>query len=102
MANASERVLITGGSGFIGACLARGLIARGHDVHLVRRPESDLWRLAGLEGRHTPHRADLRDVTALRRAVAACRPEVIYHLATHGAYPFQKERAAILADNLMG
>ena len=38
----------------------------------------------------------------VRAAVAACRPEVIYHLATHGAYPAQRDRATILATNLLG
>jgi nucleoside-diphosphate-sugar epimerase len=102
MAARSERILITGGSGFIGAYLARALIAAGHDVHLVLRREANTWRLQGLEGHYTPQWADLRDAAALRRAVHACRPEVIYHLATYGAYPFQKDRAAILATNLLG
>jgi len=102
MACGRERVLITGGTGFIGACLARDLIAAGDDVHLLLRRESRMWRLRGTDGRYTPHWADLRDANALRKAVTACRPEVIYHLATHGAYPSQKERAAILATNLLG
>jgi len=97
-----ERVLITGGSGFVGACLAHDLVAAGHDVHLVLRPRSATWRLAGLAGRFTPHGADLCDPAGLRRAVAACRPEVVYHLATHGAYPRQTDRAAILATNVLG
>jgi nucleoside-diphosphate-sugar epimerase len=98
----AERALITGGSGFIGAYLARELITSGHDVHLVLRREANTWRLHGLEGHYTPQWADLRDADALRRAVRACRPEVVYHLATHGAYHFQKDRAAILATNLLG
>jgi nucleoside-diphosphate-sugar epimerase len=102
MAAGKDRVLITGGSGFIGACLARDLIAEGHDVHLLLRPESKQWRLAGLAGRYTTHWADLRDAVAIRQAVISCQPEVIYHLATHGAYPFQTSRAAILATNLTG
>jgi nucleoside-diphosphate-sugar epimerase len=102
MATGRERVLITGASGFVGACLARDLIALGHAVHLVLRPEANLWRLAGLEGRYTRHPADLRDARAVREAVYRCRPEVIYHLATHGAYAFQKDRATILATNLLG
>jgi nucleoside-diphosphate-sugar epimerase len=97
-----ERVLITGGSGFLGACLTRDLLAEGHDVHLLLRPEAKTWRLLGLSGKFTTHCADLCDREAVRRAVVACRPEVIYHLAAHGAYPFQCDRASILATNLLG
>jgi nucleoside-diphosphate-sugar epimerase len=97
-----ERVLITGGSGFVGACLAHDLVGAGHEVHLVLRSRSNPWRLAPLAGRYTPHEADLLDAPSLRRAVAACRPQVVYHLATHGAYPRQTDRAAILATNLLG
>lgn len=98
----SERILITGGSGFVGACLARDLIAAGHEVHLLLRPEHKTWRLANLAGRFTPHWADLREAEPVRRAVEASKPEVIYHLATHGAYPTQKNRSDIIAVNLQG
>jgi nucleoside-diphosphate-sugar epimerase len=99
---ASERALITGGSGFIGACLVRRLLAEGCEVHLMLRQESRLWRLAGLEGRYQAHAADLSDARAVQAAVAASRPSVVYHLAAHGAYPFQKDQTAILATNLLG
>jgi nucleoside-diphosphate-sugar epimerase len=102
MSVGDERVLITGGSGFIGACLVRDLIDAGQEVHLVLRPSSNLWRLTGIEGRYTSHAADLRDAAALRQIVDKCKPRVIYHLAAHGAYPFQKDRAAILTGNILG
>jgi nucleoside-diphosphate-sugar epimerase len=102
MGTGRERVLITGASGFIGAYLARDLIAAGQEVHLVLRAESDTWRLRGLEGQYVAHRADLRDRDAVSAAVSAARPQVVYHLATHGAYHYQKDRAAILATNLQG
>jgi len=98
----AERVLITGSSGFVGACLARDLIAAGHDVHLLLRPEARPWRLKELEGRFTPQWADLRDAESARNAVAAARPDVIYHLAAHGAYPTQKNRVEIFETNLYG
>jgi nucleoside-diphosphate-sugar epimerase len=97
-----ERVLVTGGSGFIGACLVRELIAAGRDVHLMLRPESRTWRLTDVEGRYTRHDADLRDAEAVRSAVRASRPDVIYHLAAAGTFHFQCDRAAILTVNVLG
>jgi nucleoside-diphosphate-sugar epimerase len=97
-----ERVLVTGGAGFIGAALVRALVADGADVHLVLRPGSDPWRLAELIGRVTVHAADLRDGPAVVGAVAAARPEVVYHLAAHGVYPHQRDETALLATNVLG
>ena len=99
---ARERILITGATGFIGACLMRSLVAQGHEVHATLRAESSRWRLAGLEGRYAPHQADLRDLAAVRRAVEAARPEIVYHLAAHGALYHERDRTAILASNLLG
>jgi len=97
-----ERVLVTGGSGFIGACLVRELIAAGCDVHLMLRAESRTWRLTAVEGQYTRHDADLRDPEAVRSAVRASRPDVIYHLAATGTFHFQCDRAAILTVNVLG
>jgi nucleoside-diphosphate-sugar epimerase len=98
----ARRVLITGGSGFIGANLARAEIAAGSEVQLLLRAEAKLWRLQGLEGRYVAQPGNLTDATAVRRAVEASRPDVVYHLATHGAYPSQQDRGTIIATNLVG
>ena len=98
----NDRVLVTGGAGFIGACLVRDLLASGQEVHLLLRPESNPWRLVDGRDRLRVHFADLRDAAAVRQAVRACRPAVAYHTAAHGAYPFQKDRASVLATNLLG
>lgn len=97
-----ERVLITGGSGFIGACLTRALIAQGQEVFLLLRPEHQPWRLVALQGQFHPLLGDLRDSASVNAAVQSARPDVIYNLATHGAYPAQQNRAAILATNIQG
>jgi nucleoside-diphosphate-sugar epimerase len=94
-------VLITGASGFVGACLARDRLTAGDDVHLLLR-SSCSWRLADLDGRYTAHFADLRDGPAVAAAVRAVRPEVVYHLAGHGTLPWQKDRHEILSANLLG
>jgi nucleoside-diphosphate-sugar epimerase len=97
-----ERVLVTGGAGFVGACLVRDLVAAGHEVHLLLRPKTNPWRLAAVASQCAIHHGDLRDGTAVRAAVAACRPEVVYHLAAHGALPGYAEPDAILTTNLLG
>ncbi|HVL50395.1 MAG TPA: NAD-dependent epimerase/dehydratase family protein, partial [Actinomycetota bacterium] len=40
-----KRVVLTGGAGFVGANLTRMLLDEGHEVQLLVRPGSDLWRL---------------------------------------------------------
>jgi nucleoside-diphosphate-sugar epimerase len=102
MAATGERVLITGGGGFLGACLARSLLADGQEVHLLLRGRTNPWRLAGLKDRYKAHAGDICDASAVRRAVEASRPEIVYHLAAHGAYPSQRDRDVILATNILG
>jgi UDP-glucose 4-epimerase len=98
----AKRVLVTGGSGFVGANLARRLLADGHDVHLLLRPQRELWRLDGVLADLRIQEADLRDADSVGRVLAATRPEWIFHLAAHGAYPTQTETHSILETNLLG
>ena len=41
----NRTVLVTGGSGFIGANLVRSLINQSAKVHLFLRPKAKIWRL---------------------------------------------------------
>src|SRR3546814_5606279 len=83
----AERVVITGGAGFIGSHLARRCVAEGLDVHLFVRPSSSLHRLAGEIDRLTIHTADLGDEPRLRALLARIAPDRVFHLAarTRGA-----------------
>lgn len=67
------RVLVTGGTGYLGAAVVRALHARGHHPVVFARRAS----AAGLPG--VPHDGDIRDRDAVRRA--ADRVDAVIHLA---------------------
>ena len=96
------RALVTGAAGFVGANLARRLVADGHDVHLLDRPASRRWRLEEILGDVTLHQVDLEDAEAVMNALEAVRPDWIFHLAARGAYSWQGDVREILRVNVMG
>ena len=98
-----RRVLVTGGTGFVGANLVRRLLADGHEVHLLLRPGSaTAWRLDGVARAVERHRAALEDRGAVERAVRRVKPEWIFHLAAHGAYSWETDLDRILVTNVLG
>lgn len=78
------RCLITGASGHLGSFLTRRLLAAGAHVAVLARPQSDLWRLAGVLDQVELVRADMSDVDGLAKAFTAMKPEIVFHLAWHG------------------
>ncbi|MDO8184193.1 NAD-dependent epimerase/dehydratase family protein [Conexibacter sp. JD483] len=99
---ATRRVLVTGAAGFVGAVLARRLLADGHRVTLAVRPGGDHWRLQGLDGDAELIALDLRDAAAVTQEVAAVRPDWVFSLAAHGAYSWQSDLATMADVNIKG
>jgi len=97
-----ENVLLTGASGFVGANLARDLLARGKNVHLLLRPQAKLWRIHDLLPHVRVYWVDMNDAEGIKAAVQAIRPHTIYHLAVYGAYPSQTNMRLSLETNLIG
>ncbi len=73
------RALVTGGTGFVGGHLVRHLLAAGHEVHVITRPESDPDRVLALEPA-TVH-CQVGGVESLIEIVESARPDVVFHLA---------------------
>jgi nucleoside-diphosphate-sugar epimerase len=71
-----KRLLVTGGSGFIGTRLCARALEEGATVHAVsRHPREEAGELRW-------ERADLTDEAATRELVERVRPEVVVHLAS--------------------
>jgi nucleoside-diphosphate-sugar epimerase len=77
-----QRVLITGGTGMLGANLARQLVADGFHVSVFARPQSKHARLQAIEDALVFERGDLTDANTVRAAVDRARPDIVYHLAS--------------------
>jgi dihydroflavonol-4-reductase len=75
------KVLITGSSGFIGAAVTRAVIAKGDEVRVLVRQNSNLRNLGGLPVETV--QGDLQDPPSLKKAVAGCQG--VYHVAAHYA-----------------
>ena len=86
----------------MGAVLARRLLEGGHEVNVLLKSATQRWRLSDVQQDLRLHEVDLQDEEGVRRAAAAIKPEVVYHLAAHGAYPFQTDPDGIIATNILG
>jgi len=95
-------VLITGASGFVGACLAHRLVGLSDDVHLLDYPGTPDWRIRDILSRVALHPLDITDATAIEQVVVRVKPRTIFHLATYGAYPTQQDVARIIQVNVTG
>jgi dihydroflavonol-4-reductase len=91
------KVLITGGTGFIGANLCAACVARGDRVRVLRRAGSSLVALAGLPVEFAI--GDVLDREAVARAVEGC--DLVFHVAAISSY-WRARREQIYEVNVEG
>jgi nucleoside-diphosphate-sugar epimerase len=97
------RVLVSGATGFIGSALVGALAAKGHEIHLLVRRDVLPSHLDALRHRCVLHRADLLHAQAVRAAVRASRPAIVYHLAAEGVSSVSSARRTdVLNANILG
>jgi GDP-6-deoxy-D-talose 4-dehydrogenase len=91
LAARSERVLVTGGSGFTGRPLAERLRQNGHEVVTISHEADDAGALI----------VDLCDVDALTEALSRVRPGAVVHLAGIAATTYT-DVGKIYSTNVVG
>jgi nucleoside-diphosphate-sugar epimerase len=94
--------LVTGGGGFVGFNLVNRLTELGCSVGVLVRTQANLSRLSSnLKVRYIP--GDVTDLESLKSAISSFNPDIIFHLASYGAYPrFQNNFSRMLDVNVKG
>ena len=97
-----KRVVITGGTGFIGANLTRRILRDGHQVHLLVRKESNFWRIKDIQKEIQLHEVNFTNKAMLTNTVSKIRPDWIFHLAAYGVYSWQFDVDKMVQTNITG
>jgi nucleoside-diphosphate-sugar epimerase len=95
-----KTIFVTGGAGFVGANLVRRLVKENYEVHIAVRPEGNLWRIEDLLNKVTLHTGILQNPDKLKKTLQNISPYAIFHLATYGAYPTQKDTDLLVGTNV--
>ncbi len=95
------RILVTGGTGYIGAELARALLNQGHDV-VTFGPSSNLGRIADIADDLTVIRGTLEHKAEVFNTVKDHRIERIFHLGSMLSTPSQANPWASFQVNVVG
>lgn len=96
------QMLVTGGSGFVGAGLVKELVAAGHSVRILDdNSRGDPRRLDGVLDQVDFHEGDVRDYAAVRAASEGC--DVVWHLAyINGTRYFYEKPDLVLEVGIKG
>ncbi len=95
-------ILITGGTGFIGAEIVRRLLSTGEtEIHIMHR-SGNLQRLQGVAERLHFIQADLADNERIAAIVADLTPRAIYHLGAMLTGPGEADPQAAIQTNAFG
>ena len=99
----SERVLITGISGFVGSHLAEFLLEQGIEVHGTIRWRSKLDNIKHIQDKVRLIETDIKDAHSMQKTVEEVEPDYVFHLAAQSFVPTSwKAPSETVGTNILG
>lgn len=97
-----KNILITGGSGFVGANFIHRLVREGYKPNVFVRKQSNLWRLKNIISKITIIETDLQNIKLLTQQIRKIKPTHVFHLAIYGAQQgIQKDVIQTYTQNII-
>ena len=97
-----QRILITGGTGFIGSNLIRKIVSANNEIYSISRNNKNYWRIADIQDKINMVKADLTNYNNLKKIIKKINPDIVFHLASHGVSNYEMEFSKIVNTNTMG
>jgi len=96
------KILITGVTGFIGSNLLRNLLnSKNNEIFILLRNNSNTWRINDIISKTNKIIINLND-QKLKEEINKIKPDIIYHCATYGALPQEKDFNQTIDTNILG
>ena len=91
------KILVTGGTGFLGSALVKELVRKGHDVRILDNDSrGNVRKLGEFASQVELIQADIRDADAVADATKGV--ELVYHLAFVNGTRFFYEKPELVLD----
>ena len=84
----NNKIVITGGTGFIGSNLVERLISMGNRPVLLIRKKSDIARIKSFLQNIELVETDLLEDNDLNGVISKIKPDIIFHLSSYGVYSY--------------
>jgi len=95
-------ILVTGGTGFIGAEVVRLLLKQGEKSVVIFHISHSPRRMADIPSQVEVVRGDLGNFSHILNAVQRAKPSVIFHLGSMTSVPSDEDPAVAMQTNVLG
>ncbi len=92
-----KRIVVTGGSGFIGSQLTERLVKEGAYPHVIEKSALKMENLENVRSHIEFHQADICDRNKISQIISDVKPSIVFHLAAC----LKRERDPKIIDQLM-